>query len=643
MLLLFLKGMCHSNCVLALFQRLGRQSGYGFVHFTCDQNGIESAFKAVNAVDNNNISNVVYNVELSKNLLKLFGEYQQKQQLLGNTGGASPASPSNAASINQEAAAAPGVKIPNLSAPPSVGLDGADQRYAQQRRSHQAVPPATSTFQHGRAGHARTGGPLRPASFHDLNSVRNAAAFQQQVQQHQLQQFQQQQYSPAQLSALSQQSQYQQYQSVHQFPQAPQLQMQTQPPVPPMIQTGFAPADNLTSDNLDLTRMLQRQNSGSNAKLLATRSASRLTNLPPNSVPNAFNPTYPPQGLMNGRPVNGQSVNFAHSPSNATVQYDYRTMGAAGPGRKYTFDGSHSETVALEGQGSLSKFNSSDSYEKSHILASQSSDVFRTLAVKSNSFMTNSQGSMFSLTESNVQQQASMTATKSLKRGNSNMSEVSIDTELEVTRISLDQKMLGSKELDDFLFSTGASKLNSLGSEEGGPLSLGARSDITSSPTKIRDGIASRTEEKKMAGLIPPIGSPMAERRSAAHSTAGSESDYSTGYRSRQDSLVNSGNVSRVGSFNRNNGSGGSGADASLNFSSATSALDELRGGDDELQPSGGISALSGGVASYHQQQQQYQHQSPQHQQSQSLRYALEQMSIGSPLDSVLEFPMTGN
>lgn len=345
---------------------------------------------------------------------------------------------------------------------------------------------------------------------------------------------------------------------------------------------------------------------------------------------------------MNSRPMNGQSVNFAHSPSNATVQYDYRTMGAAGPGRKYTFDGSHSETVALEGQGSLSKFNSSDSYEKSHILASQSSDVFRTLAVKSNSFMTNSQGSMFSLTESNVQQQASMTATKSLKRGNSNMSEVSIDTELEVTRISLDQKMLGSKELDDFLFSTGASKLNSLGSEEGGgPLSLGARSDITSSPTKIRDGIASRTEEKKMAGLIPPIGSPMVERRSAAHSTAGSESDYSTGYRSRQDSLVNSGNVSRVGSFNRNNGSG---ADASLNFSSATSALDELRGGDDELQPSGGISALSGGVASYHQQQQQYQHQSPQHQQqSQGLRYALEQMSIGSPLDSVLEFPMTGN
>eukprot|EP01040_Poterioochromonas_malhamensis_P009805 gene9805-10649_t len=52
--------------------RTNRQSGYGFVHFSCDNLGVESAFQAVAALDNATLDGVTFNVELSKNLLKQF-------------------------------------------------------------------------------------------------------------------------------------------------------------------------------------------------------------------------------------------------------------------------------------------------------------------------------------------------------------------------------------------------------------------------------------------------------------------------------------------------------------------------------------------------------------------------------------------
>ena len=60
-------------------KRLGRQSGYGFVHFSCDSEGIECAIRAVSEVDNSTFDGVTYNVELSKNLLKQFNDLQKVQ------------------------------------------------------------------------------------------------------------------------------------------------------------------------------------------------------------------------------------------------------------------------------------------------------------------------------------------------------------------------------------------------------------------------------------------------------------------------------------------------------------------------------------------------------------------------------------
>lgn len=51
---------------------MNEQSGYGFVHFTSDQAGIASAFRALSEVHNTTVNNVLYNVEASKNLLKQF-------------------------------------------------------------------------------------------------------------------------------------------------------------------------------------------------------------------------------------------------------------------------------------------------------------------------------------------------------------------------------------------------------------------------------------------------------------------------------------------------------------------------------------------------------------------------------------------
>lgn len=61
-----------------------RQSGYGFVHFSCDELGIESAFQAVSLVDNATIEGVTYNVELSKNLLKQFNDPSRKSSMNSN-------------------------------------------------------------------------------------------------------------------------------------------------------------------------------------------------------------------------------------------------------------------------------------------------------------------------------------------------------------------------------------------------------------------------------------------------------------------------------------------------------------------------------------------------------------------------------
>ncbi len=57
-------------------QRTNRQSGYGFVHFSCDRVGVECAFRAVSAIDNATVNGVTYYVELSKNLLKQFNDLQ---------------------------------------------------------------------------------------------------------------------------------------------------------------------------------------------------------------------------------------------------------------------------------------------------------------------------------------------------------------------------------------------------------------------------------------------------------------------------------------------------------------------------------------------------------------------------------------
>ena len=65
-------------------QRTHRQSGYGFVHFTSDNDGIAAAFKAVSCIDNSTVESVTYNVELSKNLLKQFQEMKRNGTVDGN-------------------------------------------------------------------------------------------------------------------------------------------------------------------------------------------------------------------------------------------------------------------------------------------------------------------------------------------------------------------------------------------------------------------------------------------------------------------------------------------------------------------------------------------------------------------------------
>eukprot|EP00981_Chlorochromonas_danica_P014131 scaffold7410_cov169-Ochromonas_danica.AAC.16 len=55
-------------------QRAGRQCGYGFVHFSSQRDGVTAALNAVQTMDNATIDNITFNVELSRNLLKQFGE-----------------------------------------------------------------------------------------------------------------------------------------------------------------------------------------------------------------------------------------------------------------------------------------------------------------------------------------------------------------------------------------------------------------------------------------------------------------------------------------------------------------------------------------------------------------------------------------
>lgn len=63
-----------------LDKRTSRQSGYGFVHFSCNNAGIAAAFQAVSVVDNQTFDSVLYNVELSKNLLRQFNEMKIKER-----------------------------------------------------------------------------------------------------------------------------------------------------------------------------------------------------------------------------------------------------------------------------------------------------------------------------------------------------------------------------------------------------------------------------------------------------------------------------------------------------------------------------------------------------------------------------------
>lgn len=55
-------------------QRAGRQCGYGFVHFSSQRDGVTAALHAVQTMDNATVDNITFNVELSRNLLKQFGE-----------------------------------------------------------------------------------------------------------------------------------------------------------------------------------------------------------------------------------------------------------------------------------------------------------------------------------------------------------------------------------------------------------------------------------------------------------------------------------------------------------------------------------------------------------------------------------------
>lgn len=86
----------------AIDKRTNRQSGYGFVHFSCDKAGVECAFQAVSALDNATVNGVTYYVELSKNLLKQFNEMQQGHNSSANvspTAGAGYAHHARAASF----------------------------------------------------------------------------------------------------------------------------------------------------------------------------------------------------------------------------------------------------------------------------------------------------------------------------------------------------------------------------------------------------------------------------------------------------------------------------------------------------------------------------------------------------------------
>ena len=70
---------------LFFLQRSGRQSGYGFVHFSADHAGIIAAFDALSRMNNNTYDGVTYSVEPSKNLLRQMDE--MNLGVPGNRGG----------------------------------------------------------------------------------------------------------------------------------------------------------------------------------------------------------------------------------------------------------------------------------------------------------------------------------------------------------------------------------------------------------------------------------------------------------------------------------------------------------------------------------------------------------------------------
>eukprot|EP00981_Chlorochromonas_danica_P013847 scaffold6925_cov248-Ochromonas_danica.AAC.9 len=61
--------------------RTGRQSGLAFVHFASTTEGMHSAFRAVSGTDGNIIEGITFRSELSRNLLRQFGQNNKTKTL----------------------------------------------------------------------------------------------------------------------------------------------------------------------------------------------------------------------------------------------------------------------------------------------------------------------------------------------------------------------------------------------------------------------------------------------------------------------------------------------------------------------------------------------------------------------------------
>lgn len=507
----------------------------------------------MNAVDNANISNVVYNVELSKNLLKLFGEQQAQQaQQQQQPHQAIPAPPVQrvAAMAPQSygiAAPVPGqfptmmtysqqpvpgmpamytpqlqVQHPGHMVPTDMGYQSNNGRMPMpMMASAPSLPPSgnSNIRQMGSfKGHHNVppaGMMARPTSFHD--------------------------------SFNGQMPSHHYYQEASSF----------------TAENGFTP-DGLSSHNSShnsSARSLTHpprphyQTVGMIPSLSTSHSSHRLGS---GSTQSGYGSFSQPGIVPRGHSMTSMS------PSNATVNYDYRESSSPmptntsnsnnpssapgsspSPSRRFTFEGRSDLDGVATGESS-SKYNSHDTNDSQKGFSSHSGEVFRTLQVKAGSFNNGSQASLF--------EGLPKAGTKTLKRGDSNLtigSELSNETDLDATRIE-QRDLSSSRDLDDFLFSTTPGKLGIFSGNNNNdePVSI-FRSEFNGSPTKVTDGIAAVNDEKRAPpGILPPIGSPLAEHQRRP-STVSSEVDFSSRSRSHGDSLTNSATVSRVSSFTR--------------------------------------------------------------------------------------------